>query len=406
MKKVLFIPSPTLPFPPVKGGAVQNLLNFLVEDNDKKQKLDIYITSVYDILAEKKASSLKNCKVHFIKVPKVLVKIRDKQVKWVSGVCARIIERIYIKGIRNIIRKINLDVIVFENTYKYSKILEKDLQNKYKILHLHNDYLNVDEKNAKVLAESYDEIICISRFIQERVRAVSNVKTDVVYNGIEIERFKRNLESYKNIRSKYNIPNDSIVFLFSGRIVIEKGVLELVKAFNKLNRNDVFLIILGSRIYGKTVNDEYTAKVLEEVEKSNKKIKMIGYINYEEINKYYSACDIGVQPTLCEEALSLSVIEYLSTGMPAIISNSGGMVELVTDSCGFIIDRDNNFIDNLANKMRILAEDKNLLEKYSIEAQSRAMQFNIEHYCNNFWNVMENSSGKYNIRKREENDEI
>ena len=43
MKKVLFIPSPTLPFPPVKGGAVQNLLNFLVEDNDKKQKLDIYI---------------------------------------------------------------------------------------------------------------------------------------------------------------------------------------------------------------------------------------------------------------------------------------------------------------------------------------------------------------------------
>ena len=58
--KILMIPSRMLPIPPVKGGAVQNLINFYIEWNEKEKNNDLIVTSIYNEDAKNLSSKLKN----------------------------------------------------------------------------------------------------------------------------------------------------------------------------------------------------------------------------------------------------------------------------------------------------------------------------------------------------------
>lgn len=391
MRKVLFVPSPTLPFPPVNGGAVQNLLNFLVESNEMNKNYNIEITSIFDSEAKKISDRYLSCKVHYINIPNLLVQLRDKQIRYLSGRFSSFIEYVYLNGIKKILTSNKYDIVIFENTHKYAYLLRDYLKNTYKLLHLHNDYLNSQIRNAELYTNSFDEIICISKYIQKQVLSIgNNTKTEVVYNGIDTSKFQKNTRARSTIRSQLKIDDNTKVVLFSGRLVKEKGVLELVKAFSKVDEKlNTALLIIGSKTYGTTIKDKYLKDLEKMVSSSKMRIMFTGYVNYNEIADYYSVCDIGVMPTtLYEEALSLSVIEYMSMGMPVLISNSGGMVELVDPDCGFVIERNEEFISNLTARMEMLIRDENKFKLYSEEASIRANQFDKKIYCESMWNVI------------------
>lgn len=170
-------------------------------------------------------------------------------------------------------------------------------------------------------------------------------------------------------------------------MVKEKGVLELVSAIDRVNkRYDVALLVVGSKIYGKTIKDQYLLQINEIVRKTDRKIIFTGYIPYDEIVSYYSACDIGILPTLWEEPLSLSVIEYMSTGLPVIVSDSGGMVELLKENCGYVIKKDDKFIQNIAHKIEKLIDNQEMYNSFSRNSVQRAISFDKQIYCQSMWN--------------------
>ena len=82
-------------------------------------------------------------------------------------------------------------------------------------------------------------------------------------------KFKFNKNKGKELREKYSIKKNTFVYLYLGRINKEKGISELVKAFKKINDNDVFLIIVGS------IED----KSLKNLFKKKNKILHINYTN-------------------------------------------------------------------------------------------------------------------------------
>ena len=67
--------------------------------------------------------------------------------------------------------------------------------------------------------------------------------------GVDTSKFKPNMLSRVEIRAKYNIPQNDKIIIFVGRLNVDKGVLDLVEAYNKIclnNKiNDTHLLIVG-----------------------------------------------------------------------------------------------------------------------------------------------------------------
>ena len=170
---------------------------------------------------------------------------------------------------------------------------------------------------------------------------------------MDIEKFQKfDKNKIKNIRDKYGIQDNDYVYLYSGRLVPEKGVKELITAFNMLNDKNIKLLIIGSFGYGKNSKSDYLHD-LSELSKNNKKVVFTGYIDYREISNYYHIANVGIIPSTWEEPFALTVIENLASGHPVIITDSGAMPEIVNDKCALIIKK-TDIINELYKALKII----------------------------------------------------
>lgn len=390
--KILFITAGVHPVPPVRGGAVENLTDFLLTSNQDNE-IDVY--SVYDSRAMENVKKYNNVNFFFIKCPSII----DTISKYIEKIFRRIfkiyIGNYYIKKTCKNIKKRNklYDCIIIENMPQFGLILKKKVKSKL-ILHLHNDYLNIDSFKAKSIFNCYDNILCVSNFISDRVQKIdkNNRKVITLYNGIDLKKFSL-IDSKKKSLNKYNIDNTKKVFIYSGRVVKEKGVRELIDAFIELNFDDYQLAIVGGYNYGKMDDNSFITDLKKITKNTN--VIFTGYIPYEEMVELYSVSTFGIIPSIVNEACPLTAIEMMACQLPIICTNSGGLPELVDDKCGIIITRDDlkyNLMKAM-KKMKSLTKDEN--KKYRSEALKKSKFFSKEKYVENFWEIMYKIGGAH-----------
>ena len=68
----------------------------------------------------------------------------------------------------------------------------------------------------------------------------------------------------------------------------------------------------------------------------------VGYINNDELYKYYQIADMQAVPSMWEEAAGLVAIEGMASGLPLVVTRSGGMVEYVDEKCALTVDKEKN----------------------------------------------------------------
>ena len=283
------------------------------------------------------------------------------------------------------------DIIIIENEPQYGKIIKKVKEKAKLILHLHNDYLNVETKNASKMKENYDFIYCISKYIKQRVDEISindkqKGKSKVLYNGVDIKKFNPTKYNKKELRKEYGFNENDFIFMYSGRLVPEKGVKEMIQAFCKVKEKKCKLLILGK---GK--------KKFEKELKEMAKVKLNdiifkGYMNYEKLPQIYNIADIGVVPSICNEAFGLTVIEFLASGIPIIISDKGAMHEIVnkTSENAYIAKKDKNYIENIKETMdRYIHIEAKEMKQMKINAINNAERFTKEIYSKRFLELLE-----------------
>ena len=78
-------------------------------------------------------------------------------------------------------------------------------------------------------------------------------------------------------------------------------------------------------------------------------------------NNYFNLADVVVIPTICEEAFGLVAVEAMKCSKAIITTNSGGLIEIVDESCAIIIDK-NDIINNLENAMIKVVNNKENIE--------------------------------------------
>jgi len=143
-------------------------------------------------------------------------------------------------------------------------------------------------------------------------------------------------------------------FVFVGRMVSEKGLPTLVRAFNELvkNKNEsLSLLIIGDGDRRPLIEQMIVDSGLE------KNITLAGRKTGQELTDLIHSCKIAIVPSEWEEPLGGVALELLSAGRNIIVSKNGGMTECIGQA-GLTFTNGNS--DELAYAMYKLWADKDL----------------------------------------------
>lgn len=407
MQKVTFIIGSVFPVPATKGGAVENIIENIVKIQESQKKIELNIICAYDFDAEKIAKEkYKNTKFYFIKINKI-IKIFDRVISFFATKILRkknvmaysyILQRLsYYRKISKIISKEDCGKIIFENSIGlYLTLKWRNNYKKYKnkfFYHCHNK-VNLDF-GCKDIIKQTNKFISVSQYIQDDLKLFTNINDNnrffVLKNMIDSAKFNKEIskKEQQKIKQKYNIMPDDKIIIFVGRITEEKGIKQLLLAIDTIKNEKIKILIVGSYFFNTKVKNDFINEIDKIINRNRKKIIFTGYINYDEIYKYYKIADIAVLPSMWEEPAGLTIQEAEVCGLPIITTCSGGIPEYVNNNNAIVLNRDDNLIDNLKNSIETLLEDnekRNKMKKSSLEIGN---EISILDYYYNFIKIID-----------------
>ena len=194
-----------------------------------------------------------------------------------------------------------------------------------------SDLLNngITKKPLKVLGYGNVMGIDMKRFDPNRFNGNGNVNGNL--NGDD--NVNDNGEAKK---VPVNVPvlvKNTFVFLFVGRIVRDKGMNELMAAFDKLSKKypQARLVLVGPYEDSLDPVSDETRRII----KDNPAIEAVGTKRGDDLLVYYAAADCFVFPSY-REGFPNTVIEAGAMGLPCIVTDVNGSREIITDECSVL----------------------------------------------------------------------
>lgn len=393
-KTICLINSCELPVPAVYGGAIETLINILIDQNEIEQKVNFIVVTVYKEEAAALSKKYRHTKFIFLernedvdrKITRVIKFFRNGFRKYTKGII-RIPEGWqWFEMVRNYkLRNVQADYYVAEGgTYYSFEYFQKKYGRDRVWLHVHHEIFA-----DKLFDKIFGHVIAVSRFALNQYMKDSDLPAvcgKVVYNCVdeELSRERISEQEKHELRAKLGISDEEYVIIYSGRIVPEKGIQELIDAVKSLKMDHIRLLIAGgirSALGG--VSDYYT-QIMKEVDESDGKILYLGYIDNKEMYRYYQMADVQVVPSVWEEVAGLVTIEAMLCGLPLIVTNSGGMVEYVEDDSVIKVERGDALSENIANAIAYLYDHPEEAKQRGLREQEYAKRFSKNRYYDEF----------------------
>ena len=385
MKKVCLIPANLLPIPNVKGGAIETLITNILQEQERQEKIELTVVSIYNKEAYKE--SQKFSKTRFIYIKKNFLYYFIGFIYNLSNRLFKTNFNTYNTIVLNKIKKMKFDYIFAEGGHyeSYNKFL-KYFKKEQLVLHLHH-YATSNEQ----IDNNFSKIIGVSQYVVDEFLKTSLIKDSyVLKNSIDLKKFDKKISEieYLELRNKYHISNDDFVIIYCGRLIKEKGVLELVKAVKKIKNNQIKLLIVGSINFANGGVSEYTEILEKEISSCHDKVILTGFIDNNELYKYYNIADVMVIPSIWDEAAGLVCVEGMISKKAIITTGTGGIKEYVGDNAVFV-KNDNKLVNDIKEKILYLYNNPKILEKQVNKGYKEAFKYNNQIYYRNLVKLIE-----------------
>lgn len=205
-----------------------------------------------------------------------------------------------------------------------------------------------------------------SYFIAEKLLSNHKIKTDVIEDGIDTDRFTAATEDVKDsIKKKLSIPFDRKIIVFTGSMIKRKDPVTLAKGFLAFQKthDGYSLFMVGN------------GKLLKKLKANFNDKSIIFTGEVANVDEYLKIADYFVLPSL-SEGLPNAALEALSSGLPCILSdikphkvftnaaNYKGVIYFKAGSYGDLLKGFETIITG--DKKQTASNNRNLiLEKYS-----------------------------------------
>lgn len=178
----------------------------------------------------------------------------------------------------------------------------------------------------------------------------------VLYNAVNINNYVFNSQYRKEIRKKYKINDDTFLIGNIGRLTAQKNQEFLLNIFSKLNDNVNFkIMIIGEGELEVRLKSKCKELKIEE--------NVIFISSCNDVNKYYSAFDIFIFPSIFE-GLGMVLIEAQISGLVCLTSSNIPREAQISNNIQFLSLKDENIwlkniseIKNKGNSLRNIVWD-------------------------------------------------
>ena len=228
-------------------------------------------------------------------------------------------------------------------------------------------------------------VIFVSKAVEESVRRKCRFKatSEVVYNGVDLKRFRRASSLDLTWRQALAIPRDAVVFGQVSSLIPRKGIDILLRAFQLLARHcpQSRLVFVGDG----PERSEYVR--LAESLGIGREVVWTGH-QPDPLPYYQHVFDVNVLSSR-NDAFPLTLLESAACGIPAIATKVDGIPEAIDHGrTGFLFDREDH--EALSQKMLILARDSRLRTDLGRAARARALDhFSEARFCDAIQNAID-----------------
>jgi UDP-glucose:(heptosyl)LPS alpha-1,3-glucosyltransferase len=245
---------------------------------------------------------------------------------------------------------------------------------------------------------TYDKgrlLIAVSENIKKNVQDNYPLPDDsfrLAYTAVDSDMAKKgcNINRQKQLRSKFGIADDALVFLFVGTEFKRKGLDALLKAVASIPRSNIKLVVAGG---GGGKLKEYTrlAKNLG----LGDDVIFLGLVR--DVEELYGISDVYILPTLLDPC-PLAPLEAMASGVATIMSCSkyAGTAELIKNGEAVILENPKDS-QEIANALRLLMDEscrEELKEKGRRLAETLTWERTTEDTLSTYYQVMKRKGSK------------
>ncbi len=349
-------------------GGIETLIYKIAKNLDRRffSPTIIALNDYIDKNAEDQIiSSLRKDNIEVLKLSGSIKNSRLKKILFI---------RKHLKGRKNVVIHSNSDIV---NTVMATWKMKIFLVNTY---HSVTGWNKKDRIVYKIFMQKrFKKIVAVSNAVKQAIEkaiGIEESKIEVIYNGIEIEKFKQNTPTTKKSPNNLKVVN----LLFVGRLSYEKSSQTLLESLKYLNFENVRLSIVGDGSLLKELREFVVKNNLDE------KVVFLGAVNNDDIPQILWNADVYVMPSLYE-GFSVSLIEAMASGKPLVLSNIDPFKEALDAynlnfSNGFAITKFGTIFEvgnslALANALNWMIENKEKWSEFGKNSYERAKNFDI-----------------------------
>jgi len=184
----------------------------------------------------------------------------------------------------------------------------------------------------------------------------------IIPNGVDLDRFA-NAQPYEELR------DGTLNILFVGRLEQRKGLIDLLKAYNRLRkrRTDARLLVIGA---GPKLREYKRFVGLRGI----RDVEFLGRVSDDEKVRYFASADIFCAPSTGQESFGIVLLEAMAAGVPIVASDIHGFKRVVERNVqGLLVEPRNSRA--LAAALYALARDRDLRHEMGDAGRARAPEF-------------------------------
>jgi glycosyltransferase involved in cell wall biosynthesis len=236
----------------------------------------------------------------------------------------------------------------------------------------------VEHGLLRFVASQSSVVVVVSNYVKEMLKKRYGVDSEVIYHGIDADKFKPRNKTESKRRLGYK--KTDFIILFVGKLHPCKDPLILIRSiYEMVNLNpNMRLVMAGAgELYEELRTEIHRLNLLRYVE-------LLGFVKHEEIRLWYDAADVYVL-TSVSEAFGTTLLEAMASGLPVIASKVGACPEIVGNA-GILFNQGDHI--SLARELMTLASDEELSKILRIKSLERVREvFSWDDKIDKYWEL-------------------